>query len=104
MAGTSPAMAFLSRPPARRRQFEAVEIEGRRHCAAGERPIAGALGRLPGARRHDHLRDLAGMDVGTKADNLLFGAIHDFELERRAAIVMPDLDRIDAVPMRALAT
>ncbi len=32
-----------------------------------------------------------------------FGAVDDFELERRAGVIVPDLDGVDAVPVRALA-
>jgi hypothetical protein len=43
------------------------------------------------------------MDIGAEPNNLLFGAVHYFELERRAGVVAPDFDRIDAVPVRAFA-
>ena len=43
------------------------------------------------------------MDVGAEPDDLFFGAVDDFELERRAGVIVPDLDRVDAVPVRALA-
>ena len=43
------------------------------------------------------------MDIGAEPNNLLFGAVHYFELERRAGVVVPDFDRIDAVPVRAFA-
>src|ERR1035441_9323951 len=43
------------------------------------------------------------MDVGAEPDDLLFGAVHHFELEGRASVVVPDFDRVDAVPVRAFA-
>ena len=43
------------------------------------------------------------MDIGAEPDDLLFGAVHNFKLERRAGVIMPDLDRVDAVPARAFA-
>src|SRR5208283_1939441 len=54
-------------------------------------------------RRHRELRNFAGMDVGAEPHDLLFGAVHHFELERCAGVIMPDLDGIDAMPVRAFA-
>ena len=40
-----------------------------RDGAADQRPVAGALGGLPGVRRHDRLRLLAGSEVGAEPDS-----------------------------------
>jgi hypothetical protein len=48
--------------PARRRHLEAAVLEGRRHDAGHQRPVAQAMRRLPASRGHDNLRPLAGGD------------------------------------------
>ena len=55
-------------------------------------------------RRNDALRALAGGKVIAKHEALArSGHRRDFELKRRAGMPVPDFDRIDPVPMRALA-
>src|SRR3546814_5757590 len=55
--------------------------------------------------RHDALRPLAGGDVGTERQLRHGGAgfCREAEPQGRAGMPVPDLDRIDAVPVRALA-
>src|SRR5689334_16418269 len=88
--------------PARRGQFESVKRKSGRNSTSGERPVAEAFGRLPGARGYRHLRHLAGMNVGTKSENLFLGAVDDLELERSASVIMPNLHCVDAVPVRSV--
>ena len=57
------------------RQLEALERKAGRHRAAGERPVAEAFRRLPGARRHRHLRNLACGDIGAEPDNFFGRAV-----------------------------
>src|SRR5262245_14621708 len=54
-------------------------------------------------RRHDGLRLLAGGKVGLKPDGRGAAVRADAKHQRRAGIPMPGLDRVDAMPMRALA-
>ena len=44
------------------------------------------------------------MDIGTQPEDLFLGSIDHFELKGRARVVVPNLDRVDPVPMRALPT
>src|SRR3546814_19375239 len=55
--------------------------------------------------RHDALRPLAGGDVGTERQLRHGGAgfCREAEPQGRAGMPVPDLDRLDAVPVRALA-
>ncbi len=46
----------LRRLPVLRRQLKFRKLESRRDGAADQRPVAVALGGLPGMRRHDRLR------------------------------------------------
>jgi hypothetical protein len=43
------------------------------------------------------------MDVGAQAEDLFLGSVDHFELQWRAGVIVPDFDRVDPVPMRALA-
>jgi hypothetical protein len=43
------------------------------------------------------------MNVRSEPDDRFLDAVDDLEFERRARVVMPDLDRVDAVPVRAFA-
>ena len=97
--------ASTFRLPSGGRQLKSGERKSRRDRAAEQRPVAEALRRLPGARRHDGLRLLAGGEVAAEPDSLDrrrdLAAISSSE--RRAGVEVPDLGGIDAVPMRALA-
>ena len=88
---------------AHRRQFEFRKIETRRDRASDQRPVAGAFRGLPRLRRHDRLRHFAGGEIGTEPDAALAAVIGDLQRQRVAGVVMPDLHRIDAMPVRALA-
>src|SRR6185437_3399648 len=95
---------LLSRRPVLRRQFEFRKIEPGRDGAADQCPVAGALGRLPGVRRHDSLRHFAGGEIGAERNAASSGIVGDLERQRIAGVIVPDLDRINAVPVRAFAT
>ena len=86
--------------PSLRRQFEFRKFKSRRDGASSQRPVAGAFGGLPRMRWHDRLRHLAGGEIRTEPDAVLAVAIGDLQLKRAAGVIMPDLRRIDAVPMR----
>src|SRR5581483_3633644 len=90
-------------PPAGRGEFEIIELEAGRHGAADQSPVAQRFRGLPGARRDRELRHLVGVNVGAQRHDLLLGAVDHFELERAAGVIVPDLDGVDAVPVRALA-
>ena len=75
----------------------------RRDGAADQRPVAGAFGGLPGLRRHDRLRYFAGGEIGTEPDAASAIAIGDLQHQRAAGVIVPDLHRIDAMPVRAFA-
>src|SRR6185503_3829522 len=96
--------AALARLPVRRRELEALEVEGRRHSAADQGPRAERARRLPDAARHDGLRQLALVEVDADAHMAHALAVAaEREFERRAGVVMPDLVGIDPMPVRALA-
>ena len=60
--------------------------------------------RLPGVRGDDPLRTFAGGKVVAERDALaLPGRRSDLERQRRTGVPVPDFDRIDAMPVRALA-
>ena len=94
---------LAARRPVHRRQFEAFERETGRDGAAAQRPIAEGFRCLPGARRYCHLRDLVRMDIAAEPDDLFARAVDQRQLEGCAGVIVPYLDRVDAVPMRALA-
>ena len=98
-----PCIYEAMRLPILRRQFEFRKVESGRDGAADQRPVAGAFGRLPGMRRHDRLRRFAGSEVGAEPDAALPAVIGDLQRQRAAGVIMPDLHRIDAMPVRALA-
>src|SRR5262249_39628336 len=65
---------------------------------------AGCFSGLPGAHRHNSLRPFAGGEIGAERHRVRRAAfMGDLQGQRRAGVVMPDLDRIDAMPVRAVA-
>ena len=89
--------------PPRRRKLEAREAETRRNGAADQRPLAERLRRLPRAGRYHALRPFALRKVRTETDRLYRCAIRgDPQQKRRAGMEMPDLDRVDTMPVRPL--
>ena len=95
---------LLSWLPTLRRQLELRKLESRRDRAADQRPVAAAFRRLPGARRYERLRLFAARDITAERDRLLRAAVlRNPQGQRRAGIMVPHLDGVDAVPMRALA-
>src|SRR5258708_19191008 len=93
----------LLREPIRFGQFEFCKIESGRNGASDQRPVAAALGRLPRLSGHDRLRLFAGAEMGTEPDRTPAAVIGDVQGQRAAGVIMPNLDCIDAVPVRALA-
>ena len=91
--------------PAGRRELECGKVETGCHGAAGQAPFPEALRRLPAIGRHDRLRALARCEIGSERDALdrALRSCSDLEHERGTGMVVPDLDGIDLVPMRALA-
>jgi hypothetical protein len=55
-------------------------------------------------RRHDRLRCFAASEIGAKPDAAPAAPIGDFQGQRVAGVIVPDLHRVDAVPVRALAS
>jgi hypothetical protein len=80
------------------------ELKTGRHGATAERPIAECLCRLPSVSRHDGLRAFAGAEIAAEPHSLAASIFtHDFKFECSAGIPMPNLNGVDAMPMRALA-
>ena len=77
--------------------------EAGRDGTAGQRPVSKAFGGLPSPRGYRHLRHLAGVDVSAKSENFFLGSVDNFELEWGASVVVPDLHRVDAMPVRSFA-
>jgi len=93
----------LRRPPLWR-QFEAGKVEARRDGAAEERPVAERLRRLPGTSRHRRLGSFAAGEVAAERQSLdASRRVGDFKQKRRARIPMPELNGVNAMPVRALA-
>ena len=80
------------------RHFEMLKLKAGRYRAADQGEVALAARHLPLAGRHHQLRHLGLVDV--VAQNV--PVLADRDLQRRAAIEMPDLGGIDAVPARDL--
>src|SRR5271168_1691412 len=97
-------MKILCRLPPLRRHLELRKIKSRRDGASHQSPVAGAFGGLPGVRRYRRLRLFAGGQIAAEPDHAPAVAIGDLQTQRSARVIMPDLDRIDAVPVRAFAT
>ena len=86
-----------------RRKLEFRKLKSRRHRAADQGPVAIALGGLPGVRRNDGLRCFAGRDIRAERHAASCTTISNLQRQRRARLIVPDLYRIDAMPVRALA-
>src|SRR4051794_39642846 len=105
MSGTHPIPDrdfSTSRGPPLRRQLEFCKIKTGRDGAADQRPVAGAFGGLPRLRRYNRLRLIARGEIGAEPGAALAAIIGNLQGKRTAGVIMPDLHRIDAVPMRAL--
>src|SRR5262245_36105082 len=99
----SPLSAVLSRFPVLRGKLETGEFETRRNRAANQCPVAEAFGRLPGASRNNRLWSFAGREIGPERDALDRPSLRDLKRKRGAGVVVPDLGRVDPMPVRALA-
>src|SRR5258708_33271145 len=71
--------------------------------AAPQRPVTGAFGSLPCLYRDNGLRHFARSEIGTEPDAAPAAIVCDLQAQRVACVIMPDFDRIDAMPVRALA-
>src|SRR3977135_3148959 len=91
------------REPIRFGQFEFCEIKPRCNRASDQCPVAATLGSLPRLSGHNRLRYVACDEIRTQPDAALAAVIGNLQGQRAAGVIMPDLDRIDAMPMRALA-
>src|SRR6266481_6647787 len=96
-------MTNSRRLPAFRRQLERCKIKSGRDRAADQGPVAAAFGGLPGVRRHDGLWQFAGREIRAEPETPLPVVIRSLQCQRAAGVIMPDLDRVDAMPVRALA-
>src|SRR5258707_214229 len=94
---------FAARRPVRRRQFEALEGETGRDCTTHQCPVADTFRRLPGARGHRHLWNFARGNIAAEPDDFFSCPIDHGQLERRTGVKVPDLDRVDSMPVRAFA-
>ena len=103
--GASARGLSVPRRPAFRRELKSGKFESGRHRAADQRPVAGARRRLPGMRRHHHLRALASGEIRSECHALDWSLVMrcDLERQRGASMEVPDLNGIDPMPMRALA-
>jgi hypothetical protein len=97
------SIELAGRRPALRRQLERCKLKTGCHGASHQRPVAACIGGLPRPRRHDRLRHFAGGEIGTKPDAAAAPVIGHLQAKRAACVIMPDLHRIDAMPVRALA-
>src|SRR4051794_23929030 len=79
------------RLPILRRHLEGRKIESGRDGAADQCPVTGALGGLPGVRRHDRLRLLAGGEVRAESETPLPVVVSNLQRQSAAGVVMPDL-------------
>ncbi len=89
--------------PFLRRQFKRCKIKAGCHGAADQRPVAASLCGLPRTRGNDRLRHFAGGQIGAEPDGVAAQVIGDLQGQRATCVIMPDLHRIDAMPVRALA-
>src|SRR6266566_6338427 len=94
---------LIRRRPAPGRYFERRKIKTGRDRAAHQRPGAGAFGSLPCLYGDYGLRHFARGEIGAEPDAALAAIIGNLQAERVACVIMPDLHRIDAMPVRALA-
>jgi hypothetical protein len=94
----------VARLPNYRRKLKPFEAKTRGNGAAHQRPCAERLRCLPGVPWHDDLRALPVRQVRPEPYRLNRRTLQsDAKRQRRTSIEMPDLDRIDAMPVRSLA-
>ena len=74
------------------------EVEARRHGAACKRPRPEAARTLPRACRHEPLRVLAAKPIGPEPNFVARLSMLDLEQQRRAAMPVPQLGGVDAMP------
>ena len=71
------------------------------HPTSVQSPVLSAA--CQACARHDRLRQFAGGEIGAEPDAALAAVIGDLQGQRAAGVIVPDLDRVDAMPVRALA-
>src|SRR6266566_3611942 len=94
---------LIRRRPAPGRYFERRKIKTGRDRAAHQRPVAGAFGRLPCLHGDNGLQNFTRGEIGAEPDAALAAIVGNLQAERLACVIMPDLHRIDAMPVRTLA-
>src|SRR5438876_7412859 len=94
---------LIRRRPALGRYLQRRKIKTGCDRAAHQRPVAGAFGSLPRFRGNNGLRHFARGEVGAEPDAALAAIVGNLQAQRVAGVIMPDLHRIDAMPVRALA-
>src|SRR5215468_10837427 len=97
-----------SRGRTRRREvawgdLKAFKLKSGRDRAANEGPGPKRFGRLPHACIDHRLRSLAGQQIGSKPHAVDAAISGQPEHERRTGVVVPDLRRVEVMPVRALA-
>src|SRR6266852_9245909 len=97
------AASLVRRRPALGRYLERRKIKTGCDRTAHQGPVAGAFGSLPRVYGDNGLRHFARGDVRTKPDAALAAIVGNLQAQRVACIIMPDLHRIDAMPVRAFA-
>src|SRR3954467_4602306 len=94
---------LVRRLPSLRRYLEPRKIKTGCDRAARQRPVAGAFGSLPRVYGNDGLRHVACGEGGTEPNAALAAIVGNLQAQGVACVIMPDLHRIDAVPVRAFA-
>src|SRR5215510_8478830 len=91
--------------PAPRGKLETLKFKTRGDRAADQRPVAEAFGGLPGIGGNNGLRPFAGGEIGPERNALDRRSLasRDRERKRCACVVVPDLGRVDPMPVRTLA-
>src|SRR4051812_18697554 len=98
-----PTLRVRAGLPALRCQLERRKIKTRGHRATDQRPVAGSRCSLPSIRWNDALRFVAGGYIRPQLDYTPPVVVGDLQDQRRAGVIVPDLHRIDAMPVRAFA-
>ena len=87
-----------------RSHHKPIKLESWCHRAANERECAGCAGLLPVSLGDDTLRATSIVEIDAKHVYLgQTGWRRDRQLQWRAEVIVPDLDRVDPVPARCFA-
>ncbi len=91
-----------SRIEARWSKFKSFELKTGRYGASDQRPVPRRFRGLPSAGRHNSLGLLAAKDVRAKRDTNALPTVIDVKPYGSTGMKVPNLGRVDAVPMRTL--